>query len=203
MTRQGGSGRIGRKGKGGPKTIEGKAVSSRNALRHGLTTVKRSNPAYASTIVELAIHMCGTDDDPHLYAKALEIAECDVLIGRLYEYGSALIERLVDPDSLPTEESKVECKRRSEFGQWQCDIQPQVMAVHPGPSGPVDDEKTKTFNRWIKKFFYTGEDRDGYSAFVVALPDLMRLDRYEARVWSRRRRAFLEFLAIKTRQRLS
>jgi len=155
MTRQGGFGRMDRKGKGGPKTIEGKAVSSRNALRHGLTTVKRSNPPYAGTIVELAIYMCGNDHDPHLYAKALEIAECDVLIGRLYEYGSALVERLVDPESLPTKDSKVDWERRSEFVQWQCDIQPQILAAHPGPNGPTDDEKTKTFNRWIKKKCFT------------------------------------------------
>ena len=44
------------------------------------------------------------------------------------------------------------------------------------------------------------EDRDDCAAFVAALPDLTRVAHYERRAWSRRRRAFCEFLAIKLRR---
>jgi hypothetical protein len=41
--------RNGRKSRG-PRTAAGKFVSSRNALRHGLTSISRHNPAFAPRI---------------------------------------------------------------------------------------------------------------------------------------------------------
>ena len=40
-------------------------------------------------------------------------------------------------------------------------------------------------------------ERDDFAAMVEAKPDLMRLERYQRRAWSRRRKAILEFIAIK------
>ena len=83
---------------GGPKTAGGKVRSSRNAVRHGLTTISRHNRAFAPNIVEIAKAMCSDDQDPLLYDKALLVAECDVLLAEVstpshgvgYEIGYAL-----------------------------------------------------------------------------------------------------------------
>ena len=40
-------------------------------------------------------------------------------------------------------------------------------------------------------------ERDEFAAMFEAMPDLVRLERYERRAWSRRRSAILEFIAIK------
>jgi hypothetical protein len=65
----------GRKGRG-PKTPEGKAAASRNAFRHGLTTINCHNPALAGEIEEMARALCDGNDNPHLFQRALAVAEC-------------------------------------------------------------------------------------------------------------------------------
>ena len=45
--------RNGRKSRG-PRTAAGKSVSSRNALRHGLASISRHNPAFAPRIEAIA-----------------------------------------------------------------------------------------------------------------------------------------------------
>ena len=183
---------------GGPKTIGGKTRSSRNAIRHGLTTITLINPAYSSRMIEIAKFLCGDDQDPRLYQKALVVAQCDVLLAEISRYELLLIERLVDPNSLPTRKSKAEWKGRAKFCQRQHVLFDEVMAAHPRAGTPSDEEKTKTFHRLLAEFFGYRENRDGYSAFVAALPDIMRVNRYERRAWSRRQRAFSDFLALKS-----
>jgi hypothetical protein len=45
-------------------------------------------------------------------------------------------------------------------------------------------------------------DRNEYEALEAAIRDLIRLDRYERRAWSRQKRAFLELASIKLERRL-
>jgi hypothetical protein len=45
-------------------------------------------------------------------------------------------------------------------------------------------------------------ERDEYDALEHAVPDLMRLERYERRAWSRQRRAIHEFLNLKFARKL-
>ena len=48
------------------------------------------------------------------------------------------------------------------------------------------------------------QQRDQYQALEAAIPDLIRLERYERRAWSRQMRAIREFLNLKfTRAMLS
>ena len=180
---------------GGPKTAGGKLRSSRNALRHGLTTISRLNRAFAPNIIEIAKAMCGDDQDPLLYDKALLVAECDVLLAQVRTYRMALIERVIDPESFPTTKRRTEWKNRAGFVHLQNKMYDKIMAVHPPPGAPCKDGK---FDRLLNKVFYWGEDRNDHAAFVAALPDVIRLARYEHRAWSRRSRAFREFLAIKS-----
>jgi hypothetical protein len=44
------------------------------------------------------------------------------------------------------------------------------------------------------------KSRDEFDALRLAMPDLDRLARYERRAWSRQKRAFREFIEIKSRR---
>jgi len=46
-------------------------------------------------------------------------------------------------------------------------------------------------------------DRDDYAALEEAIPDLVRLDRYERRIWSAQKRAIREFMNIKLMRKLA
>ena len=185
---------------GGPKTAGGKVRSSRNAVRHGLTTISRHNRAFAPNIVEIAKAMCSDDQDPLLYDKALLVAECDVLLAQVRTYRMALIERLIELKSLPTTKRRTEWKNTRDFVHLQHKLYDEIMAVHPPPGAPCKEGK---FDRLLKIFFCWGQNRDDHTAFVAALPDIIRLARYKQRAWSRRSRAFREFLVIKSGRELS
>jgi hypothetical protein len=58
----------------GPKTPEGKARSSRNACRHGLTVPAISDPRFERHIMEFAREIAGPKADPAELAIAARIA---------------------------------------------------------------------------------------------------------------------------------
>jgi hypothetical protein len=187
----------GRKSRG-PQTSAGKARSCRNALRHGLTLINRQNPIFAFQIEEIAERMCGDDRDPLLYEQALVVAECDVLLSRARAHTVALTERLTDPNSFPTTKKRSQWKHRRDSlyrrqREWDA-----MAACYPLPGQPCNCAPGELDLRYAA-FWQRIEDRDDCAAFIAALPDLTRVARYERRAWSRRRQAFREFLAIKSR----
>jgi hypothetical protein len=182
----------------GPQTSAGKVRSSRNALRHGLTLINRHNPVYAPEIEEIAKKTCGDDRNPLLHEQALVIAECDVLLSRVRAHAVALTERLSDPNSFPTTKKRSQWKHRRDTvyrRQKECDA---MAACYPLPGEPCKCAPGELDLRYAA-FWRRIEDRDDCATFIAALPDLVRVARYERRAWSRRRRAFREFLAIKSR----
>jgi hypothetical protein len=59
----------------GPRTAAGKAISSRNARRHGLTRISRDNPDFAPRIWAMARAICPDSSNPMLLEQALIIGE--------------------------------------------------------------------------------------------------------------------------------
>jgi hypothetical protein len=76
----------------GPRTAAGKFKASRNARRHGLSTISRANPT-VSTRIEL-IAQAISRGNPFLHEAALVIAENTMLLGCMQTETCALITRL-------------------------------------------------------------------------------------------------------------
>src|SRR5271169_213859 len=113
-------------------------------------------------------------------------------------HAAALTERLSDPNSLPTTKSRSEWKRRRDNRYQRMKECDAIEACYPLPGEPSNCAPGELDTRYAA-FWRRVEDRDDYAAFVAALPNLARVARYEGRAWSGRRRAFREFLAIKSR----
>ncbi len=67
-------------------------------------------------------------------------------------------------------------------------------------SEPAEDEHPRTLELARKEI--ARRERDEYDALEEAVPDLIRLERYERRAWSRQRRAIREFLNLKFARKL-
>jgi hypothetical protein len=79
----------------GPKTPAGKAVASRNALRHGLASISRHNPAVAPRIEGIARAICADTSNPSLFEQALIIGETTCVLGCVCAERIARAERLL------------------------------------------------------------------------------------------------------------
>jgi hypothetical protein len=72
----------------------------------------------------------------------------------------------------------------------EVDIIPCVLAALLEEPNPIDQQIHEQARKQI-------EERDEFEALQAALPDLVRLDRYQCRAWSRQKRAIREFLKMK------
>lgn len=165
-------------------------------MRHGFNSVSRHNPVYARDIEEIARKLCGADQDPQLYEYALVIAECDLLLSRIRAYSTALAVRVKDPNAFPTTKWRSELKRHSDGIYERMERSEAVEECYPEAGQPEKFGPEELDRRWADYWRYE-EDRDDCGAALMALPDLKRVSRYERRAWSRRRRAFQEFLRVK------
>ena len=81
----------------GPKTAAGKAKSSRNAFRHGLSLSASRNPAVAQHIRELAQALT---DDPERFSQAMLAAEGEVDLARVRTARAELLDHKFSLSSL-------------------------------------------------------------------------------------------------------
>ena len=193
----------------GPRTAAGKRSASRNALRHGLTTFGCDNPAVLPQIEQRAKALCYGQADPLLFEQALIIAENDFILECVRRERIAAIERMRDPEATPfTKPREALARAKARIRQAERAYE-QLLAAkaknvainskdqHPEPSPtnnlvtsngsssePIREPKPQAM-------------RDEFDAMRLALPDLKRLERYERRAWSRRKRAIRDFIEIK------
>ena len=63
----------------GPRTPAGKSRASRNAVRHGLSSLAIVEAGYSERITRIANKLCENDPFPYRYDVALEIADAQVM----------------------------------------------------------------------------------------------------------------------------
>src|SRR5262249_20665406 len=190
----------------GPKTQAGKARASRNAFRHGLAAITRSNPVIFPEIERMAEAMCAGHRDPFLFEQALIIAESDYLLGRVRAERVLMIERLRDSTAIPLTK-RVNCVALVEPRRQQAELAWDEITRIKARFGMSEEELHLPLGDPHKMRRLGSEpacgwrpappvERDESDALCKALPDLERLARYERRAWSRRKRAFRRFIEI-------
>ena len=187
----------GRKSRG-PRTAQGKAAASRNALRHGITTINYRNPAIAQEIEEMAIALCEGDPDAFRFQHALTIAECDLALGFIRRERVALIERCRDRNVFALAKggkSAIIGKGfRLRMDRAFAELERMGIKMDFGGAKVPEEIEVDLERREYQPVRLP--DRDELEAFCEAMPDLKKLERYERRAWSRQKRAIEDFLAV-------
>jgi hypothetical protein len=157
----------------GPRTSAGKARVSRNALRHGLSVSVRRDPAVSVEVDRLARALVGRDQDGALLGLARIIAEAELDLKRIQITKVSLLNAHLEPISplAPFPGAELAGFLRPELaGACIQDDSLDDVGVHAHATG---------------------------RAMIHALPQLVRLHRYERRARSRLRRAMSVFLVHK------
>lgn len=265
-----------RKG-GGPRSAAGKAIASRNALRHGFSAKHFRHSPAPERIERLAQAIAGADSDPAVVAAAFKIAENELLLSEMAAHKVWVVDRLREShanpftakdNSLQLETARAmemwlaerEIRARlpallekyelrlleDEFGEriaayiTSSEANEKLHALYP------EDADRAVFIRnglvkWVSEEYAQlkargwrretdgilpvhlmaileapdesnsiaakqtirtdSEDRDEFEALEAAIRDLVRLDRYERRAWSRQKRAILELAKVKLERR--
>jgi hypothetical protein len=278
------------KRRGGPRSAAGKAITSRNALRHGFSAT-HYRPSLAPEQVErLAQAISEDDSDPMVVAAAFKIAENELLLNDIAFHKLWVVERLREPyanpfsskdnsldlarartmqswlmkreidarlpallqkykfrlfvetistryvglrDTLEADESLrlafpdesdraafihkqlhsmcVDENARLKARDWAINVEGHVpnrlMALLDDPEESDDFSENQARrhaqgNALASADHDADERRDEYEAFEAAVRDLVRMERYQQRAWSRQRRAVLELANIRLERRM-
>jgi hypothetical protein len=191
----------GRKSRG-PRSKEGKAAASRNAFRHGLSTISYRNPAFAPEIEERAKALCEGETNPDLFHHALRVAEYDLILRQVRRERVALIERCRDGTVVAHSERNnglALAKRRWLITELAFAELKRMGATFDGDViipehffKEEDDDEPRVYAPLVPPI----RDRTHVEAFLEAMPDLKKLDRYERRALSARNRAMRDFLGM-------
>ncbi len=207
----------------GPRTAAGKAKASRNALRHGLAAITHRLPAPSAESKRFAKAICGEDSDPAMFAQALIIAENEMVLRAIRAQRVAVVERLREKtaialakgdNSLRLAKARLKESKRAyaelvallpivlekykdqlpvKMHEATCELVPLDVKLLLQYNEQLEPEsETIALDRYCSEF-----ERDEFEAMEVGAPDLIRLDRYERRIWSRQKRAFRDFQKMK------
>jgi len=163
----------------GPKTAHGRARAARNAHRHGLSLPLYSDPNCCKAVEVLMCEIAGTDADVKIGQPARRIAEAQVDLRRVrHVRDQFLTDRLselcLDPRANDRAEGTV-------LGN---------LIQSNGPDIPIAE---------LSKYLTSTPQGPEKFATVLsqAIKQLLALDRYERRAWSRRKIAIREFDAAR------
>ncbi|MPZ41067.1 MAG: hypothetical protein GEU95_24085 [Rhizobiales bacterium] len=187
----------------GPRTGAGKLRSSRNAVRHGLTS---SEGSPAEAIARIAEELCREDPFPYRQHHAVAIAEAQVVIERIRKARVDTIERLRRVKAPPkgllnTVVAKIEAGDIKGIIALLC----RQTAVNKEmlkrmKAGERTAPKEGIIADYFNEFFGPQDagpspPRTDLECVVRALPELARLEHYERRALVRKRRAVRAFAA--------
>jgi hypothetical protein len=197
----------------GPRTAAGKRRASRNALRHGLAAIGRDNAAVFPDIERRAKAFCNGDTDPLLFEQALIIAENEFILRCVRIERVAAIERMRDPNAIPFTKTHASLARaKARIREAELTYEQLIAAKAKNASennAEARDSARKPTNNASMSNASGGEPtrqpkpialRDEFDAMRLAMLDLNRLERYERRAWSRRKRAVRAFIQIRARR---
>jgi hypothetical protein len=199
----------------GPRSAAGKAKASRNALRHGLAA-RMSRPSVPPEAIEtVAGALCGNDADPQIFALAVRVAENETALEAIRVQQIAVVLQLRESYVIPFGKrnnggklatgkmmeawlARREIEARDQmlptmkvnenlpnWLRYDDDIRLKALLNEPDPAA---EQKARELAR--KQI----EERDEYEALEAAAIDLIRLDRYQSRAWSRQKKAIRELL---------
>lgn len=195
----------GRKSRG-PRTAAGKSCASHNALRHGLAALTHKPAAFAE-VERIAKAICNGDTNPLLFDQALVIAENEMVRRCVRVEAIAMIERLRDITVNPLSRDNSLTRAKARFRRAKLRYRQLVQAKTKKITTTTGKEKhslqaqeSDAAQSQATRMQKPIKSRDEFDALRLAMPDLDRLARYERRAWSRQKRAFREFIEIKSRR---
>jgi hypothetical protein len=163
----------------GPKTAEGRARSTRNARRHGLSLPVLADPA-SQELKELAREIAGPTTNAEIHELACRIAEAQIDLRRVrHARHACLASAIGDPDY----QSPSKLRTTSRIARLLARIRgPVAVSLRP----LLSNLQTKP---------------EGPEKFAMILSDMARrlaaMDRYERRALSRRKFAIRAFDAAR------
>jgi hypothetical protein len=220
----------------GPRTAAGKAIASRNALRHGLSATINRRPAPSGAIERLALAICGQDADEALLEQARIIAANEFTFRAINAQKIAMVERLRDHTAiaLAKGDNSLELAKARFMQAWLAHreiealipkirekYKDQIRRPAKSTNGleletgmipinikallseePVSVE-AKHHAVDVARKLINAQERDEYEALEEGVADLVRVDRYERRAWSRQKRAIRSFMNLRLKFNLN
>jgi hypothetical protein len=162
----------------GPRSRAGKKRSRHNAYSHGLTACPISSAAVAKQVEKLARRMAGKTKNAIILEHARDAAYAEIDLARVRRVKVALIERMSAFGSLETPRLFNSVREVSRF----------LDSVERGEALTVPEQDDPSTTMPSQEPERTAEAVRG------ALPELVKLDRYESRAAARRDRAVREIV---------
>lgn len=163
----------------GPRSSAAKKRTSGNAYRHGLTLSLLSNAAFAKRLDEFARKIAGDSKNEIILEHARAAAHAELDLARVRQVKVALIEPVSALGALDAPQA---------FGSSTKQIQ-HLKSVLWGRAPPALPERIDP-----SATMPTREPERTAEAVRRALPELVKLNRYESRAVSRRDRAIREIV---------
>jgi hypothetical protein len=167
-----------------------------NALRHGLSTIHRANPACSHEIERLVTALCEGNENPQLRDCAIQVAEHQLVLRSARAQARAVVERLKDPSAVPLGRRNAATSQARAL-QLELDQACREHAQYPGlffATGVVANEDAPLRPQLWKP----AKDRSDAEAFRLALSELRKIQRYERRAWAGLKRAMQHFVVAQT-----
>jgi len=206
----------GRKSRG-PRTPAGKSNASRNAFRHGLAAITRTDPEIFAEIEPVARAICNGAVNPLLFEQALIIAENDFVLRCAQTEWIAATERQRDRTATPLATGDLGFARaKARIERAKLIYQMLVEGANASSNNAARNNAARTSAASTDEAHVrsNGEreravaeqggrvtpplEREEFDAMRAAMADLERLERYRRRAWSRQRRAFQRFMEIQS-----